>query len=173
MQIEQSGQPTGEVVSLDLAKKQCRVYHSDDDDLIEQMLAAAIEWVEASCSTVFLTTEFTATGSSMSLSFRRFPNPEIVSISYIDRLGVSGAVTEWTIRDRCLVVDDLPEVASVQVVFKAGLGAGNVPAKLIRAILMLTSYWNRQRESGSKDPMSSVPMGVSAMIAHHRSPVFA
>lgn len=172
MHIEQSGEPVGEVVSFELVKKHCRVDPDYEDDLILQALEAAIEWVQDTCSTVFLKTEFTATGQDFCLSFKGYPYPEVHSITYVDRLGVPGEITDWSISGGRLVIDHAPEVEAATVVFTAGFGAGNVPKKLIRAIMMLAAYWNGQRESGSKEPMADVPMGVSAMIAHHRSPVF-
>ncbi|WP_275790547.1 head-tail connector protein [Pararhizobium gei] len=173
MKIEQSGEPVGEVLSLALAKQHCNVRHSEQDDLVRQYVAAAVEWVEGACQTVFLETEFTATGRDFVLDFKGYPNPKIQSISYVDALGVPGAISDFEIRDEALHVENQPEVSSVSVVFKAGLGAGNVPSKLVQASLMLIASFYLQRADMTKDPASSVPMGVKAMVAHHRSFAFA
>jgi uncharacterized phiE125 gp8 family phage protein len=173
MKIVQSGEPIGEVLSLALAKQHCRVRHSDDDAVIQQYIDAAVDWVEEACQTVFLETQFTATGDGFELDFARYPNSVISTITYTDPLGVAGSVAVWEIRDGKLYVEDQPEVSTVSVVFDAGLGAGNIPPKLIQAALMLTASFYLQRADLTSDPANSVPMGVRAMISHHRSFAFA
>lgn len=172
MKIEQSGEPVGEVVSLDLVKQHCRIRHNDDDVLIGHYIASAAEWVSDACQTVFLETEFTATGKGFGLSFGGYPNPVITSISYKDPLGVDGTITDFEIRDNRLYIENAPQVSSVTVVFKAGLGAGNVPAKLAQAVLMLAASFYLQRSDLTGDLTNSVPYGVKAMVAHHRSFAF-
>lgn len=81
MEIVQSGDPVGEVVSLDDLKRQLRICHSDDDPVLDQCIADAVDWVQDVCAAVLLTTEFTATGSDFCLSFDGYPNPDIKSIS--------------------------------------------------------------------------------------------
>lgn len=171
MKIVQSGDPVGEVVSLEMLRKQVRnaddsgIFTDDDDALLAQYLAAAVEWVQDVCHTVLLTTEFTATGHDFCLSFKGYPNPEIVSISYVDELGASGTVTDYQIKNDRLVVANPPAVSSVTIVFKAGLGAGNVPEKLKVAVLQTGEYF--YDHSGEAPPAS-----VRAMVAHHRSFAF-
>lgn len=173
MKIVQSGEPIGEVLSLALAKQHCRVRHADDDAVIAQYISAAMDWVQTACQTVLLETPFTASGDAFALDFVGYPNPVISEITYTDPLGVAGDVTEWEIRDGKLYVEDQPEVSTVSVVFNAGLGAGNIPPKLLQATLMLVASFYLQRADLTTDPANSVPMGVRAMIAHHRSFAFA
>jgi hypothetical protein len=172
MKIVQSGEPIGEVLSLALAKQHCRVRHPDDDAVIAQYIAAAVDWVEEACQTVFLETPFTAAGGSFDLDFAGYPNPVISEITYTDPLGVAGNVAEWEIRDSKLHVEDKPKISTVSVVFKAGLGAGNIPPKLLHATLMLVASFYLQRADLTTNPANSVPMGVRAMIAQHRSFAF-
>lgn len=172
MKIEQSGEPVGEVVSLDLVKPHCRVRHADDDALIEQYIAAAVEWVQDACHTVLLETEFRAQGKSFDLSFEGYPNPVVASVSYLDPLGVPGTITEFDIRDNALFIENAPQISSATVNFTAGLGAGNIPAKLAQASLMLAASFYLQRADTTTDTANSVPMGVRAMVFHHRSFAF-
>ncbi len=171
MKIVQSGNPEGEVVSLELFRKQTRnaddtgVFNEDDDAILQQYLDAGIEWVQGACSTVLLTTEFTATGNNFLLSFDGYPNAEISSIAYIDELGVPGTITDYEIRKNRLYIDNAPNVQSATVIFKAGLGAGNIPVKLKQAILMLGEHF--YDKSGE-----AIPAAVLAMTAHHRSFAF-
>lgn len=165
MKIVQSGDPVGEVVTLSLLKAHVRVLDDDDDTILTQYLASAVDWVQDVCHTVLLTTEFTATGDSFCLSFDGYPNPEIVSISYVDTLGVPGTITDYEIKHNRLVIEDAPEVASATVVFEAGIGAGNVPEKLKIAVLQTAEYF--YDHSGE-----APPAGVRAMVAHHRSFAF-
>lgn len=171
MKIVQSGNPVGEVVSIELFRKQTRnaddsgVFNEDDDAILQQYLDAGIEWVEDACSTVLLTTEFTATGKGFHLSFAGFPNPEIVSVTYIDDLGVPETITDYEIRDERLYIANPPKAQSVSVIFNAGIGAGNVPAKLKQAVLMLGEHF--YDKSGE-----AIPAAVLAMTAHHRSFAF-
>lgn len=171
MKIVQSGPPSGEVVSLDLLKKHVRnaddhgSYNDDDDGILTQYLAAATEWVQDVCQTILLATEFEATGGNFCLSFSGYPNPEVISITYVDPLGVTGTITDFEIKDNRLVIPNAPKVASAKVVFSAGVGAGNVPEKLKQAILMLAAVFYSQ---GGE----TVPPGTRAMVAHHRSFAF-
>lgn len=173
MKIEQSGEPVGEVLLLALAKQHCRVRHSDDDAILQHYLEAAVDWVERACQTVFLETEFTATGTDFTLRFKGYPNAEIQSVDYLDPLGVSGSVTEFAIRDGALYIENAPAISSATVVFKAGLGAGNIPPKLVQACLMLVANFYLHRADVTADMTGSVPMGVKAMVAMHRSFAFA
>lgn len=171
MKIVQSGEPTGEVVSLSLLKKHVRVaddaedYSEDDDTILSHYLATAVEWVESACSTVLLTTEFTAEGDDFILDFKGYPNPDILSIEYLDPLGVPGTVTDFEITCGRLIIPDAPEASRVTVVFKAGLGAGNIPVKLRQAVLQMAETFYDKSGDGP-------PEGVKAMVAHHRSFVF-
>lgn len=172
MKIEQSGEPVGEVVSLALVKLHCRIRHNDDDGLIGHYIASAVEWVSDTCQTVFLETEFTATGRDFSLSFDGYPNPEITAVTYIDRLGATGTITDYEIRDNRLITVSAPQVSSATVIFKAGLGAGNVPVKLVQASLMLAASFYQQRSDLTGGMTESVPYGVKALVTHHRSFAF-
>lgn len=171
MKIVQSGNPVGEVVSLDLLRKQTRnaddtgVLNEDDDTILQQYLDAAVEWVQDACGTVLLETEFTAAGNNFCLSFNGYPNPEITSITYVDDLGAPGAITDYEISGDRLVIRNAPRVQSAKVVFRAGIGAGNVPVKLVQASLMLAEHF--YDKSGEE-----VPAAVRAMIAHHRTFAF-
>lgn len=173
MKIVQSGEPVGEVVSLALVKQQCRVDFSDDDDLIQHYIDAAAEWVKDACQTVLLETEFTATGQDFDLAFKGFPNATIVSISYVDPLGAPGVIADFEISDSRLYVPNPPAIASATVTFNAGIGVGNIPKKLVQAVLMLAASFYDQRADFTKDMTSSVPFGVRAMVSHHRSFAFA
>ncbi|WLR94239.1 head-tail connector protein [Shinella zoogloeoides] len=173
MKIEQSGEPVGEVLSLALAKQHCRVRHSDDDTILQHYLEAAVDWVERACQTVFLETEFTAKGRTFDLIFKGYPNADIQSVTYLDPVGVAGTVTDYEIRDGALYIENAPEISEATVVFKAGLGAGNIPPKLAQACLMLVASFYLHRADVTADMTGSVPMGVKAMVAMHRSFAFA
>lgn len=168
MLIVQSGEPVGEVVSLDLLKKHVRVAddsgvdNTDDDTILEQYLAAAVEYVQDVCGTILLVTEFTATGDNFELDFAGYPNPDIASITFVDPLGVPGSVTDFEIRDGQLYLPVEPEIQSATVVFNAGIGAGNIPAHMTQSVLMQAA---RFYEDGSAE----VPAGVKAMTALSRS----
>ncbi|WP_337183851.1 head-tail connector protein [Shinella sp.] len=173
MKIEQSGEPVGEVLSLALAKQHCRVRHSDDDAVLKHYVEAAVDWVERACQTVFLETEFTVKGTDFTLSFKGYPNADIQSVTYLDPVGVPGTVTDFEIRDGALYIENAPAISEATVVFKAGLGAGNIPPKLVQACLMLVASFYLHRADVTADMTGSVPMGVKAMVAMHRSFAFA
>lgn len=162
MHIVQSGDPVGEVVSLDLLKQHLRVDHSDDDFNLTQALDAAIEWVRDVCGTVFLETEFTATGEDFCLSFKGYPDPDILSVTYVDPDGQTGTTTSYSVQRDWLVVENAPAIRSATVVFTAGLGERNIPEKLKRAILQLAEVFYDKSGDG-------IPESVRAMVAHHRS----
>lgn len=171
MKIVQSGNPVGEVVSIELFRKQTRnaddsgIFNEDDDAILQQYLDAGIEWVEDACSTVLLTTEFTATGNNFALSFDGYPNAEISSIAYVDELGAPGVVADYEIRNNRLFIENAPKATRTTIIFNAGIGAGNIPTKLKQAVLMLGEHF--YDKSGE-----AIPAAVLAMTAHHRSFAF-
>ncbi|MBD0416510.1 head-tail connector protein [Oryzicola mucosus] len=171
MKIVQSGEPVGEVVSLELLRKQVRnaddagVYTEDDDGLLQQYLDAAVEWVQDVCGQVLLRTAFKATGTDFALDFKGYPDPVVSSITYLDELGAPGTVSGFEIKDGYLIVENAPTVSAVTILFEAGLGAGNIPTKLVQAALQLAEAFYDKSGDG-------IPAGVKAMVAHHRSFAF-
>ncbi|RWR09802.1 head-tail connector protein [Paenirhodobacter populi] len=175
MNIQQAGDPIGEVLSLADAKAHCRAQDfTDDDSLIEDYITAASDYVQDVCQTVLLRTPFAATGSSFGLSFRGYPSPEITAVSYVDSLGVTVMLdaSQYEISDGWLTVHGASDVSNASVQFTAGLGAGNIPPKLIQAVRMMVAHWYANREAVG-ETMAQIPLGVREMVALHRSFAFA
>ncbi|WP_226936785.1 head-tail connector protein [Pseudogemmobacter faecipullorum] len=174
MLIEQAGEPVGEVLSRNDAKAHCRASDFDDDDtLIEGYILAAAEYVQDVCQTILLRTPFKATGPRFNLGFTGFPRPELSSVSYVDDLGATITVdpSQYEICKGRLVVHGVTSITSATVEFTAGIGAGNVPAKLVQAARMMVAHWYANREA-SGEGLAPVPLGVRDMVALHRSFAF-
>ncbi|WP_273688444.1 head-tail connector protein [Ketogulonicigenium vulgare] len=174
MDIQQTSEAMGVIVSLDDAKRHCRADDfGDDDALISLYIDAAVDWVQSVCQTRLERAEFTAAGSCFDLDFAGYPDPEIISVGYIDDLGAAVTLdtSRYALRDGRLVVYGAENVASARVEFVAGLGPGNVPARLVQAMRMLIAHWYLNREAVGTG-MAQVPLGVRDMVATYRSFAF-
>jgi uncharacterized phiE125 gp8 family phage protein len=169
------------VLSLDDAKAQLRVLHSDEDALIEALRDAAIDWVERYCSISFAPRAFVWTGSGFADPIRLPVAPVIAvqSVSYRDRAGadvaLAGSAWRWSkdwLRPAVGAPWPVTEAGpgAVTVNFTAGYADALAEAPgLIAAVRMLLGNLYKFRESAiSGVSVSEVPMGVTALCAPYR-----
>ncbi|MEO0343021.1 MAG: head-tail connector protein [Pseudomonadota bacterium] len=172
MAINQSGSPIGVFIDLATAKLHMVVEFTDDDTIIQSYIDAAEDYLERVCGTVFRTTEFTFTGTDFNLCFENYPNAAISSVTYEDSLGATISVVDYSIVDDVLTLETTPtDVESVTVVFTAGLGAGNVPASLTTAAILIAAGMYEERAENTMAERYALSFGVKQLIAPHR--VFA
>ena len=82
-------EPTIEPVTLEEAKRQCRVTHDAEDSLIEGYITTARQVAERYTNRAFITTTFAYRRDSFPVEFRlpRAPLASVTTIEYVDTAG--------------------------------------------------------------------------------------
>lgn len=179
--------PTGEPVSLDEAKAQCNVNVDDDNGLLDNLIAAAREYVETFTHRVLLT-------QTWDLKLDAFPYdgaiwlpmPPVSSVTSVTYRATDGTSTTWS---SSLYDTDLPSgpkahparivpayaqfypvtrdmVNAVTVRFVCGYGAaGDVPSSIKSAMLLLIGHWYTNREAVNVGNITSeIPVAAPALL---------
>lgn len=189
MSLEETSAPAAQPVTRDEAKSFARVEHATDDDLFDNLIAAATAHVVQATGRQFVKADF-------KLRLRAFPNGDgiirlprspvtaIVSVKYRDTDGNIVALVEDT--DYLLDLNAEPATVepvdcwpatgdypdAVQVEFTAGYEpsgsptdhAANVPSRGKVAIKALVAHWYENRPAGDVSQIYETPMHVSRLI---------
>jgi phage conserved hypothetical protein, phiE125 gp8 family len=176
------------VVTLDQAKAHLRVDHAEDDELIEGLVAAATQWIDAPAGWLGRaigrqTLEVTVDGlcdAGVALPFP--PISAVESVTYLDAAGEEAilADTAWRIGGtslRPLLLPargvSFPAVAtggdSVTVRIVCGWPTDEVPRPIRQAILLMVGGWYEDREATSREGRSAVPFGVEGLLSPFRA----
>lgn len=168
--------PVGYPVTLDDVKLNARVLHDDEDDLIEGFIAAATNHTETFTWTSLLDTTWRLTLDAFTdeIELPRGPVRSVSSVSYFDADGniatlSASAYTVDTASYRQWIVRNsgdawpsiLSGINSVQIDYVAGFEI--VPPVLKQAIIMLASYWVKNR-----DAAGDVPAWFDTLCAPYR-----
>jgi uncharacterized phiE125 gp8 family phage protein len=183
-------EPAGALpVTIEEARTFCRYPFTDEDTLISELIAAAVEHVEQATNRAFVKRTFAAT-------FRGFPPGDIIrlrpspliSVTSVTVKGRDGTAATLAEDDDYLVdttaspgtiepvrswpiTGDFPD--AVRVVFVAGYPSDggspenltvNVPARAKAAVKALTAWWFEQREPGVLAPVNEAPYHVKRLI---------
>lgn len=168
------------VISLAAAKAYLRVEHDDEDEVIGDLLAAAVGHVER------------VTGRNLSVKKERqdlagwpargvvklFRGPvqEIVGVDYDPADGgLRAPLTSYRLAeglDGALMPAfgrAFPSVlagpGAVRIEYNAGYASGEEPPALLQAVRMLTAHWYVNREAASSGSGSSeLPLAVKALM---------
>ena len=147
------------IVSLAEVKANSRIYHDDEDLLLQHFIDAAHERAEQETGRVFGEGEWI-----------------IEADADVERLGspiwpITTVPTGWSIegrgRDATIVAGEWP--ADRRITVTAG---EPMPATVKQAVMLMASYWFDQRNTASADPVKEVPYGATALLALNRR-VFA
>jgi uncharacterized phiE125 gp8 family phage protein len=168
-----------EPVSVELARKQCRLDDDYEDDLILSKISAAREWVEDYTERVLaqrtMVAHFNAWGKFLELTRR--PITSVDAIIYTGSEGGasydSGAYALGAVPLRIYpggaAFPTLRTGGGVMVAYTAGFDVGEVPRKYIEAILVLTGAFVANREGGHDDAFAS----AKALLKLDRKPGMA
>jgi uncharacterized phiE125 gp8 family phage protein len=189
--------PTGPAVSVDEAKRHLRIYHDDDNDDIEAMIAAAQAAIEGpngigivlmpqtwrlSLDSFYETHgfarrhEFCGRGE---IIVPLGPVTSVVSVTYRDANDVDQPITGlrydldesplriWPARDTAWPIV-WREPGAVKVTFECGFA--ELPQDLRWAILLLVGHYYEDREAISTDQkgLAEIPLGVSSILERYR-----
>lgn len=151
-------------LTLALAKQHLEYDDGDRDQLILQSMDAAADWVE-DYTGLLLTRRSVAClrRAAAAIDIGVGPTPVIDGVSYIDAGGAVQMVDPAQYRlvgQRLHMAGALPIAPyGIEISVTAGFD-GVVPAKLIRAQLMLIAHWHMHREGTSERGAEEVPFGV-------------
>jgi uncharacterized phiE125 gp8 family phage protein len=175
--------PPAALVSLEEAKRHMVVDHDEDNDLITSLVAAATAYFDGwsgvlgrALVTQTWRQDFCGFSSRMRLPLQ--PAASISSLTYFD-----GSNIVQTLPDTVyvLLTDAIGPFVSlkpnqtwpsayrreeaISITFVAGSVAGDVPAPIKTAILMLSALWYENREAATDIPLDALPFGIKMMVA--------
>jgi uncharacterized phiE125 gp8 family phage protein len=173
--------PANEPVTLALAKAQCRVEDTSEDDLIGGYVAAARSHVEAYCNTPLVSRTITAKCDSF-CDFAHFPLGPLASVSsvaYVDTDGANQTLagTVYELRsdglDTSIVLkynQSWPAIqSSSRITVTGAAGYSAIPDDIIHAILLLIAQWFDSREAiNIGNIVNNLPNSVDALLCNHR-----
>lgn len=180
--------PAGEPVSLAEAKLHCRVDLTAEDPRIASLLRAARHQVERLTGRQLLTARCEATFDCFAprLLLPRAPLASVQSVAYVppSLAGLTMVPAEdYGVRTDCAPgavylrpgrawPSPAAQEAAVVVAYTAGYGAaGDVPAPLREAILLLVGHWFLNREAAVVGAsVAELPLGVAALLSTYRLP---
>lgn len=168
--------PMGLPVTLDEAKRHCRVTNSASDTVLQRLVEAATTYIEEYIerSLAHQTWKLSLDCFSDAIRLLRGPVSEITSFQYVDADGALTDVPEalytldtesdpaWIVRNSDEAwPDTLDAVNVVQVTYTAGCAP--VPEDLKHAILLLVGHWFDEREG------AEFPMAIHMLCVPHRN----
>lgn len=178
--------PELEPVTLVDAKRNLRVDHDSEDDLLNGLIRAAREEVEASCGLALIEQSWRLTLDDLPKSgrilLRRHPVIAVTSVTVYGDGGEASVVDPARYqldphsRPARLHVDAIASpglvMNGIEIDFTAGFGesGADVPDLLKRAMLLLVAHWYEFRSSyGAAEQPVSLPTGYERLIAPYRA----
>ena len=143
------------IVSLAEVKANSRIYHDDDDLLLQHFIDAAHERAEQETGRVFGEGEWIIEADA---DVERLVSP-IWPITTVP----AGWSIEGRGRDATIVAGEWP--ADRRITVTAG---EPMPTTVKQAVMLMASYWFDQRNTASAEPMREVPYGATALLALNR-----
>jgi uncharacterized phiE125 gp8 family phage protein len=182
--------PAKEPLSLEEAKRWCRITTDAEDDVVLALVAAARKRVERGTELALITqtVEVVLDGfwGNCALELPMPPLQGVVSVQYLDEAGALQTLAADTYKvsthrrpGRVWLAygkswpATRAEREAVTVTFTAGFGdaASDLPPNLVHAVRMLTAHYDRNREAVLAGVISDeVPEGVAALMAGERIP---
>jgi hypothetical protein len=185
-------EPASNPVTLAEAKLHLRVDNTDDDTLINNLLAAATRWAEDYCDRTFCATQWTMrldsfygpVGSPVQFGLRadgnniegrqgtvpnldiELPRPPMVQSGTATAVTITYTPSAGASTTTLDATEYLVDQNSTTVTWWAGYSADgtSVPATVKSAILMLVAHLWRNREMAAEAALTEVPMGTRALL---------
>ncbi len=176
--------PSVPPVTLDMAKAYLKVDGTDEDALIEALIAAATSRIEFECDLALITQQWGLYRDRWpGCGILEIPLHPVQAVEEIRILTPEGLVTvdpalyETDLSGRPARVRALPGFLEereglnvVELQIRAGFGDApeNVPADLRQVILLVVAYWFENREGGDGRNGDDLPVGARRMMASWR-----
>jgi uncharacterized phiE125 gp8 family phage protein len=182
--------PTNEPVSLEEMKAHLRVDYDDENDLIENYIAAARRKLELRCARAFVeqTWELQLPSFADAIQIPKPPTMDIVRVAAITSTGVEVTVPESSYAlarggdagNSILIWNGAPPTGlarrpdAVRIQFTAGWSVADVPDDLKQATMFLAAHLYENRASVMLTPvrqeLQEVPSTVDDFIAPYIVP---
>lgn len=174
--------PSTYPVTADEAKLHCRIDGTDENTLVDDLIAAATDYVEQYTGRAIVSQTWKVTQDAFSDAIM-LPKGNIQSVTHVKYYDTAGDLQtvssdDYTLddaNDPAWVVinsdkswpDTMTGVNVVQVTYVAGYAT--VPTSVKRAILLLINQWYENRSAATEVNMSAMPNAVEALLANYRS----
>jgi len=171
-------------LTTDAVKLHLRVDHTDDDDLIDQLILAATAWAENFQNRTFVNRSRTMVLDKWQTVIRP-PYPPLVSVDSIVYVDPDG--NDQTLSSSVYRVDTTNEPGritleynqswpsirgvtnAVTITYTAGYGAAaDVPDDVKAAIKLLVGHWYEHRENVSEINLTEVPNAAKSLLWANR-----
>ncbi|HLS34373.1 MAG TPA: head-tail connector protein [Brevibacterium sp.] len=170
-----SAGPVVEPVSLEEAKRHCRIDYDEEDDLIEALIPAAREHCEVVTRLTLAPATWEARLAAFPAGPIALPHPpllEVEGVRYVDAGGAEvelGAdaytVERLTMPGTLAPVGRWPAGRSVRIRYRAGYEGGQIPHAARQAILLLVGHWYEHREAVVTGTIATtVPLAVDRLL---------
>lgn len=186
--------PALEPITVPEAKDHLRILHSDEDDQVEALIAAARGHAERFTDRQFITATWKLTLDRFPCYWEpiELPHPPLLSVGSVKYRDTADVLQTWSSSE--YVVDapagpyattgrvypkfdkvypttlDRPD--AVEVEFTAGYGANPeaVPQQLRQAMLLLVGHWFENRETAGPE-MQELPFAAEALLNSFTRPL--
>lgn len=169
------------VVTLTEVKAQCRITHTDEDTLINDLIDAATSWAEKYTRRKFLTQTCIDYLDSFPTIIRPRYSPliAVTSIQYVD---TDGNTQTWSNAEydddtdtepgriqpayNCSYPSIRSQMNAITLTYTAGYGtaATDVPSNIRHALLLLVAHLYENREATSEVALLEVPLAVQSLL---------
>lgn len=187
LRLRRISAPQAHVVTLAEAKAWLRVDASDDDALIDDLIARAEAFIEGPRGIGGALMQ-----QAWRLSLDEWPTEAIeirfggvITVDKVTYEDTGGTRQTWAaskyrvdlagypVRIVPVTGETWPAAAlvpgAIEVDFTAGAqNASDVPPDLRQAVLMLVAHWYEHREAALEGALSQMPLGVQSILAEHR-----
>ncbi|EHK56824.1 head-tail connector protein [Allomesorhizobium alhagi] len=177
--------PTGELITLARLKARLRIDHSDDDDLLAELLKGAVARVEGPSGIGYALMEQTWRKSMdcfpCVIILPGAPIKSVTAITYVD---TDGATQTLDSADYRIDVDSEPArivpaygtawpsarhvIGAVKIDYRLGeTDAANVEQDLIDAVCLIVAHRYENREAVLNETAHELPLGVQWILDEH------
>jgi uncharacterized phiE125 gp8 family phage protein len=153
--------PSGDVVALDIARQHCRVGGTEEDVLLVEYIATAVQAVEDATGRALLPQVWEFRPAPTDCHEIRLPMAPVLSVQEVASLADDGTATVLPLTDYRAVLPSGPTCGrggiylsggagqGLRIRYQAGYRDGQIPSPLRSAVLLLTGslYENREAES--------------------------
>ncbi|MFO8012123.1 MAG: head-tail connector protein [Phycisphaerae bacterium] len=184
--LEQTTPPTARPLTCSQLKAHLRVDGSEEDALVDALLAAATGYVERFTRRQLVTASYRWTLPEFPETFLvpRPPLRSVTAIEYVDTAGTTQTLSAdaYTVLTGALPgrihpawSESWPSARSVPeavtVTYQAGFGAAaDVPEMLKTAIRLLAGHWFEHREAATEERIEALPLAVQNILWFYRVP---
>lgn len=185
--LNRTSDPAKRALTFEDAKRHLRVDDTDQDEYIQDLCDAAIEWGERFTRRAFITQTWTTQLNRFPDGHIALPRPPLQSVSSVTYIDTEGATQTWDSSKYTVVTGSLPGYIelnygesypdtrhitnAVTVTFIAGYGLtdSSVPAGIKHALRLAVGNWHENREPVVVGTIAAaLPMSLTSLLYSYR-----